>query len=295
MKKILLSILVVATCCLTSMAQTPQSFKYQAVARDLSGNVLVNQAVSFQISILQGSTSGSSVYTETQSATTNNFGLVNLEIGSGTLVSGDFSIIGWGSASYFVKIEMDATGGSSYVLMGISQLLSVPYALHAKTVEIESDTTHWKENSSNIYFNQGNVGIGTNLLSPINKLTVAGTGYETRLLVKADTNASLVFTVGATKNAKIYQNGTRLFFGADGVSNIGSIDLNAPGNSFAVDATGMMGIGTNVPSSKLTIVGGDVNVTDIGSGIIIKSPNGQCWRVTVSNTGSFTSTAITCP
>lgn len=121
-------------------AQTPQAFKYQAVVRDNSGNVLVNKNVSFKISILETSTSGTTVYSETQTSITNQFGLANLNIGSGTVVSGTFSTINWGNDTYFVKIEFDPAGGSNYTLMGTSQLLSVPYALHAKTVEKESQT-----------------------------------------------------------------------------------------------------------------------------------------------------------
>ena len=116
-------------------AQTPQAFKYQAVARDGMGNVLGNKAVSFRISILQGSASGSAVYSETHSKTTNPFGLVDLEIGHGTPVSGSFTGINWGSDSYIIKVEMDPNGGSSYIILGTSQLLSVPYALLSKRAE----------------------------------------------------------------------------------------------------------------------------------------------------------------
>lgn len=119
------------------IAQAPAAFKYQAVARDASGAVLANKTVSFLISILQGSASGTSVFSEIHSAATNEFGLVNLEIGRGTLMSGDFSLINWGSDVYFLKIDMDPNGGVAFVNMGITQLLSVPYAMHAKTVEID--------------------------------------------------------------------------------------------------------------------------------------------------------------
>lgn len=115
------------------MAQTPQSFKYQAVARDASGDVLVDQAIGMQISILQGSITGTAVYVETFMPTTNGFGLINLNIGEGTVVSGDITTIDWSADTYFIKIEMDLTGGTTYEEYGISQLLSVPYALHAKT------------------------------------------------------------------------------------------------------------------------------------------------------------------
>lgn len=115
------------------MAQTPQSFKYQAVARDAGGDVVADQAVGMQISILHGSTSGTAVYVETFTPTTNEFGLINLNIGAGTVISGDLTTINWSADTYFLKIEMDLTGGTTYVEYGTSQLLSVPYALHAKT------------------------------------------------------------------------------------------------------------------------------------------------------------------
>jgi len=115
-------------------AQAPQSFKYQAVARDATGEVIADQQVSFQISILLGSESGTVVYTETHVDSTNQFGLITLEIGAGTTTD-DFTAIDWSNDIYFIQIEMDASGGTSYILMGTSQLLSVPYALHAKTAE----------------------------------------------------------------------------------------------------------------------------------------------------------------
>lgn len=117
-----------------TFAQAPNLFKYQAVARNASGEILANQSVSFEISILQNSSGGTSVYTETHNVTSNAHGLVSLNIGGGAVVSGDFSTIDWANAIYFIQVKMDPAGGTSYVLMGSSQLLSVPYALNAKTV-----------------------------------------------------------------------------------------------------------------------------------------------------------------
>jgi hypothetical protein len=119
------------------MAQAPQAFKYQAVARDVAGNVLANKMISFRISILPGSTSSGAVYSETHTKSTNSFGLIDLEIGNGTIVTGSISDIDWSSNIYFIKIEMDPLGGSAFQMMGTSQLLSVPYALHARTVEVD--------------------------------------------------------------------------------------------------------------------------------------------------------------
>jgi hypothetical protein len=114
-------------------AQSPEKFNYQAVVRDASGNVLASQSVNFRMSILQGSVDGAAVYVETHTTTSNAHGQVTLSIGSGSPVSGTFTGISWAGSSHFLKTEMDAAGGTSYVLMGTTQLLSVPYALYAKT------------------------------------------------------------------------------------------------------------------------------------------------------------------
>lgn len=113
-------------------AQAPEAFNYQAVARDNSGNPLVSRSIKVKIGILSGSISGTTVYAETHTVTTNQFGLFNLAMGSGTVVSGTFASINWGSNSFFTKVEIDPNGGNSFQLLGTSQLLSVPYALYAK-------------------------------------------------------------------------------------------------------------------------------------------------------------------
>ena len=132
MKKLILSLVAIATISLSSFGQAPEGFKYQAVVRDAGNTILNNQAVGMQIEILQGGISGTPVYTESFTPTTNTYGLVNLEIGTGT-TSDDFTIIDWANDTYFIRTSIDVTGGSSYSVMGTSQLMSVPYALYAKT------------------------------------------------------------------------------------------------------------------------------------------------------------------
>ena len=134
MKKLVLSLVAIATISLSSFGQAPEGFKYQAVVRDAGNTILNNQAVGMQIEILQGGISGTPVYTESFTPTTNTYGLVNLEIGTGT-TSDDFTIIDWANDTYFIRTSIDVTGGSSYSVMGTSQLMSVPYAMHAKTAE----------------------------------------------------------------------------------------------------------------------------------------------------------------
>jgi len=113
----------------STFAQAPQLMSYQAVIRDGSNALVVNKTVGMQISILQGTANGTAVYTETQTPTTNANGLVSISFGSGAGISS----INWGAGTYFIETQTDPTGGTNYTITGTSQLLSVPYALYAKT------------------------------------------------------------------------------------------------------------------------------------------------------------------
>ncbi len=145
MNKFLLTV-VACFMAAATFAQAPASFNFQAVARDASGAIIPTKAISFRISILQNSSTGTMVYQETHTANTNQYGLVNLSIGSGNVASGTFSTINWGADKYFLKIDMDPNGGSSYTDMGTQQLVSVPYALNAETAKTvtnsDNDTTN---------------------------------------------------------------------------------------------------------------------------------------------------------
>ena len=117
----------------TVFAQAPSKMSYQAVVRDAGDVLVTSQAVGMQLSIVQDSVSGTVVYVETQTPTSNPNGLICVEIGSGTVLSGTFNSIDWSSGPYFIKTETDPTGGTTYTITGTSQLMSVPYALHANT------------------------------------------------------------------------------------------------------------------------------------------------------------------
>jgi hypothetical protein len=118
-----------------SQAQAPEKMSFQAVIRNASNLLVVNTTVGMRISILQGSAVGSAVYIETQTPTTNVNGLVTFEIGAGSVVSGTFSTISWGTDVYYIKTETDPAGGTAYSVTGTSQLLSVPYALYSKSAQ----------------------------------------------------------------------------------------------------------------------------------------------------------------
>lgn len=131
MSKKIITILFILFFATTIVAQAPQKMSYQAVIRDAGGVLIANANVGIRISILQSSPVGTVVYAEIHSIMTNANGLALLEIGGGTLESGNFSTINWANGPYFIKTETDSSGGTNYTISGTSQLLSVPYAMFA--------------------------------------------------------------------------------------------------------------------------------------------------------------------
>jgi hypothetical protein len=173
----------------STFAQAPEKMSYQAVVRDSGDALVTNQAVGIQISILQTTATGTAVYVENQTSTTNVNGLVSLEIGTGSVISGDFTTIDWSADSYFIKTETDPTGGSSYTITGTSQLLSVPYALYAKTSESsETNATTIANNTTAIALNTAKVGY-TEALVSANTDVVANTAKISMVLGTTATTA----------------------------------------------------------------------------------------------------------
>ena len=129
MKKLYILLAFVAT--IATFAQAPQGFNYQATVRNSTGALIVNQIVLVKFKVYQNTATGTLVYSENQTANTDDLGHINLVVGQGTATVGTFSTINWGSSSYFLGIELNS--GTGYVAMGTTQLLSVPYALYANS------------------------------------------------------------------------------------------------------------------------------------------------------------------
>lgn len=197
---------------LISFSQTPQGFNYQAVARSSSGNALINQNLGLQLSLRQGSASGTVVYTETHTTTSNNLGLLNLVVGNGIAGNGAFNTINWANGPYFIEISLDATGGTTYQLMGTQQLMSVPYALYAQNAGTSgtqgaTGATGATGNNGTNGTNGLDGGVGPMGLAGTNGL--AGVTGATGLAgITGVTGATGTFGIVGTVGQTIYHNGT---------------------------------------------------------------------------------------
>jgi len=197
-------------------AQVPQAFNYQAIARDGSGNPTPDQNIGIRVTLTNGN-GGSVLYQETQNATTNQFGLFILNIGNGTPVTGIFTDINWAMVTPWMQVEIDPAGGSAYIDMGSSQLLSVPYSLFAAdgnpgpegpqgpmgpigpagpqgppgSANISGTTNYIVKftgattgSDSQIYDNGNSIGINTT--APSGKLNIKGSSNTSQLLIDAN-------------------------------------------------------------------------------------------------------------
>ena len=142
-------------------AQAPDKMSYQAVIRDANGEILKNQDVSIQFSVLQTSISGTSVYQEDHKLTTNSNGLVSVYMGIGAVSSGDFSTIDWSDGTYFLQTEIDPTGGSNYTIISTTELVSVPYAVYANKAEFADSLTGGVNETDPIFDGSVAKGIST--------------------------------------------------------------------------------------------------------------------------------------
>jgi hypothetical protein len=225
----------------TILAQAPQKMSYQAVIRNAGNMPVANTNIGMRISILQGSATGTATYIETQNATTDVNGLVTLQIGAGTVLSGIFSSIDWGSGSYFIKTETDLAGGTNYTITGTSQLLSVPYAL-------SSADNKWSGNIYGIHNNSGNVGIGTT--TPLNLLTVksaasnvaAFDGGNSMWVTLAENGINRGYIGSYAGNPEDVELGT---YGNNSSGSTHLTTLNVP--RLTAKSNGDIGIGTTTP------------------------------------------------
>ncbi|MCK5839390.1 MAG: hypothetical protein KAG99_06045 [Bacteroidales bacterium] len=278
MKKLLLTLTIVILAVTTIQAQAPHAFKYQAIARDAAGNTLSIRNISLRISIIKEGNNLQAVFMETHNVQTNIYGLINLIIGEGEVVKGDFSSIKWGENMHYMKIEMDTRGGEKYKEVGTSQLYSVPYALYAEqagkiaedknnTAKSQHPTVRPKCSANNsggnrngtpnskfpadgdsyLNVNIGNVGIGT--ITPAVNLDIrsSSTASVSRILLGNSDNSTNLFLNSGHETANPYisfKGGTALRF----VRYDGGIN-----ELMRIQSDGNVGIGTTDPVTGLHV------------------------------------------
>ncbi|SHE75989.1 exosporium glycoprotein BclB-related protein [Pedobacter caeni] len=280
MKKFTFTLLAFFLFVLNSFAQTPQKINYQAVIRNATGQPVPSQAVGMRLTIQNGPV-GAAIYTETQLPTTNAFGLVNLQIGTGTVVTGTFALIPWATGNKYLKIEADIAGGSAYTLLGTVELVSVPYALNASTA-ITSNDNRWTAAGANILNNNvGGVGIGPGSGTfPANDAVLDIWSTTKGILIPRVTSAAaisspsdglLVYQTGGTKGFYYSKSGAWVRItdanDASGGSNGGAIIPFASGMpvSMTTIAGGLagtpsfVGFGSSAPS--VSILGSTIDLT----------------------------------
>jgi hypothetical protein len=230
-KLIFLFVLSAILVAMNATAQPTTKINYQAVARDVSGAIMSNQSISIRLTIEDGF-GGTPLYVETQGATTNQFGLFRLKIGSGFVVSGVYSSIDWSTGNQWLKVEMDPTGGNSYVDMGETQLLAVPFANYAAS-------------SGTAYTSGTGIDITSGVVSLTNTTVAAGSygDNSTVPMITIDAQGRITDAVNAPINGLLPPGNAGLTLRHNGSNWIANGNLYNDGTN--------VGIGTTNPSSLL--------------------------------------------
>ncbi|MBL7894051.1 MAG: hypothetical protein JNK50_02070 [Bacteroidia bacterium] len=266
MRKFILLILSMFSVGLFS--QSPNQINYQAIARDASGTIIASSNIGVKFKIIQGTPTGTVSYEETNTVTSSSSGIFTVAIGAGTPVSGSMSTVDWANGPYYIEVSIDPAGGTSYSVVGVSQLLSVPYALYAAKAGGSSAMPTGTTTGQTMYWNQlGNKWeVDNNLLNNGNKVTI-GDPFITNNKLKvvsysgADSAAILAYKPNSNGNAAAVR-----AFASGNSANSGSITINPiMGGHFVAfngnasgTAIGLVGHGTS-PS------GDAVGLTAIGS------------------------------
>jgi len=251
-------------------ATVPELMSYQVVVRDASNKLLASTSVGMQISILQTSNVGSSVYVERQTITTNINGLATLQIGAGAVQSGTFSTIDWSTGAYWIKTEIDPAGGTTYSITGTTQMISTPYALHAKTAAATSTNANLTGAVTSVG-NATSLGSFTsaNLLGAVSDETGTGAAvfataptFTTSLttpLIIGGTGATDKITYKSTSGTGTTTAIAHQFTGGTNGATVAATILN----------NGNVGIGTTTPSFPLSFgaaLGSKIGLYDEGAG-----------------------------
>ena len=246
-QKIVFSIAVVLVTAVSVYAQVPQGFNFQAVARGATGEILADQALGVQVSIIKGTEDGNPIYEETHSITTNPLGLIQLVIGEGTAAEGQiFSEVDFGNDNYYVKLAIDPSGGTEYADLGTTRLLSVPYALVAqKAIDGNGNSTgaiteynlNTSENDTSFIVNATGTKSISGALKVKSSTDGSNRGVDSRVVSGSGNESSQLGSYGRAEGE-----GTGSHFGSYGIA-LGSGGGNNYGTFGWAEGTGKFNFG----------------------------------------------------
>lgn len=272
---------------ITCFGFAQNGINYKAVIKDDLGNVVANDLIVVQFSILQG-VAETNVYTETHSPTTDDNGIIIVNIGEGTPISGIFADIDWGSDSHFLNVMVNT--GAGLVDMGTTEFKSVPYAMSTDNIELpyygESTNSgasfHIHNNDTNTTY--GVVGsTGTDGATiPANRAGVLGYSTDAHGVYGFSLNSFFAGVQGVSDSPTGY--GVLGYGFGGGIG--GYFYTTSLGKAALTTGVGNVGIGTQDPEYKMH-VGGDLFIqTNLGELIMGFPNNGNQWQFSTQGSGA---------
>ena len=262
MKKTSLLILGLILSAIT-FAQAPNKMSFQTVVRNSQGKLVLNKSIGVRLSILQSTSTGTPVYVETNTKSSNANGLLTLEVGAGIVATGIFSTIDWSQGPYFLKTEMDVNGGINYTISEVTEFVSEPYAMNSKNAD-NANSVKTLSNGSNVgdmcYWN------GTTWV-PLNK------GTQGQSLTFCDGKPAWTFGGGCPGDvpvlncSSVANNGTlNATTAASGVTSVISYTGNGgTHNGQVVSSTGITGLTATLQAGTFANGNGSLTYTITGT------------------------------